>query len=58
MPEAIISAESTEAPTVRPGRFTERCGTGCFGNDLTLLAMWIGAGSASAAHAGIVGMAS
>lgn len=23
MPEAIISAESTEAPTVRSGRFTE-----------------------------------
>lgn len=24
MPEAIISAESTEAPTVRSGRFTDR----------------------------------
>lgn len=58
MPEAIISAKGTEAPTVRSGRFTERCGTGCFGNDLTLLAMWIGAGSAASAHAGIVGMAS
>lgn len=57
MPEAIISVKGTEAPTVRPGRFTERCGTGCFGNDLALLAMWIGAGSAASAHAGIVGMA-
>lgn len=25
MPEAIISAKGTEAPTVRSGRFTEVC---------------------------------
>ena len=44
--------------SVDTASLNERCGTKCFGNDLTLLAMWIGAESTASAHAGIVGMAS
>mgnify|MGYP006965359860 FL=1 len=43
--------------SVDTASMNERCGTGRFGNDLTL-AMEIGAGSEPAAHDGIVGMAS